>query len=629
MESLSPQVVTAAKLPILNPNEFDLWKMIIEQLQKLISQLEILGESLSQEDINLKFLRSLPSEWRTHTLIWRNKDDLEDQCLDDLFNNLKIYEAEVKSSSSTSHNTQTLLLCTRITLSALMSHNLSDAVIYSFFASQSNSPLLDNEDLNQINADDLEEMDLKWQIAMLTMRARRWNSTIAIDEAILLRNADHLGTLGMKTLNEELFQWRLLLLMLWCHSVMELVALIEAFRLMKNQQFMPSWQLPPQAHQVLIMSTNMVNAASAPVTTVGPNSTNSTNSFNAADMPALEDIVYSDDEEDVGAEADFSNLETSITNPIEYTKYSKILVGLKLCKRSFFNSRFKRNKAKLVAEGHTQEEGINYEEVFAPVARIEAIRLFLAFASFMGFKVYQMDVKSTFLYGTIEEEVYVCQPPGFEDPNYPDKVYKVIKALNGLHQAPRAWYETLANYLLENDFQRENIDQTLFITKQKGDIFLVRVYMSSIGELTFFLGLQVKQKEDEIFISQDKYVAEILRKFGLTDGTSASAPIDTEKPLLKDPDVTPKVSHLHTLKRIFRYLKGKPHLGLWYPKDSPFNLVAYFDSDYDGASLDKKSTTGGCQFLGCRLISWQCKKQTVVATSSTEAEYVAAASCCA
>nr|GEX32594.1 hypothetical protein [Tanacetum cinerariifolium] len=140
-----------------------------------------------------------------------------------------------------------------------------------------------------------------------------------------------------------------------------------------------------------------------------------------------------------------------------------------------------------------------------------------------------------------------------------------------------------------------------------------------MGELTLFLGLQVKQKKDEIFISHDKYVAEILRKFGLTDEKSASTPIDTEKPLLKDRDV----------KGIFRYLKGKPHLGLWYPKDSPFNLVAYSDSDYAGASLDRKSTIGGCEFLRCRLISWQCKKQTVVAASSTKAEYVAAASCCA
>nr|GEU52946.1 hypothetical protein [Tanacetum cinerariifolium] len=312
--------------------------------------------------------------------------------------------------------------------------------------------------------------------------------------------------------------------------------------------------------------------------------------------------------------------------------------------------------------GHTQEEGIHYEEVFAPVAGKEAIRLFLAYASFMGFMVYQTDVKSAFLYGTIKEEVYVCQPLGFEGLDYPDKVYKVVKALYGLHQAPRAWYETLANYLLQNGFQRGKIDQTLFIKKQK--VNERQVSDESIGELAFFLGLKLKKKQDGIFISHDKYVAKILKKFGLTDRKSASTPIDTEKPLLKDPDgedmdvhtywsmigslmyltssrpdimflvcacahfqVTPKALHLHAVKRIFRYLMGKPHLGLWYPKDSPFNLVAYSDSDYASTSLDRKSTTRGCQFLGCRLISWQCKKQIVVATSSTEAEYVAVASC--
>ncbi|GJQ93314.1 putative ribonuclease H-like domain-containing protein [Tanacetum coccineum] len=287
------------------------------------------------------------------------------------------------------------------------------------------------------------------------------------------------------------------------------------------------------------------------------------------------------------------------------------------------------NKARLVAQGYTQEEGIDYEEVFAPVARIEAIRLFLAYASYMGFTVYQMDVKSAFLYGTIDEEVYVMQPPGFEDPEFPDKVYRVEKAMYGLHQEPRAWYGTLSKYLLANGFQR------------------------------------VLQKNDGIFISQDKYVGDILKKFGYTDVRTAKTPMDKENPWGKDgpgkdvdlhlyrsmigslmyltasrPDimfvvcvcarhqVTPKECHLHAVKRIFRYLKGQPLLGLWYPKESPFDLVAYSDSDYDGDNQDRKSTTRGCQFLGRRLISWQCKKQTIVATSTTKAEYVAAASCC-
>ncbi|GJX34656.1 putative ribonuclease H-like domain-containing protein [Tanacetum coccineum] len=351
-----------------------------------------------------------------------------------------------------------------------------------------------------------------------------------------------------------------------------------------------------------------------------------------------------------------------------------------------------KNKARLVAQGYRQEEGVDYDEVFAPVARIEAIRLFLAFASFMGFTVYQMDVKSAFLYGNITEEVYVKQPPGFEDPAHPNKVYRVVKALYGLHQAPRAWYERLSTFLLKHGYRRGAIDKTLFIKKDRRDIMLVQVYvddiifgstkssmvkdfeelmqkefkMSSMGELTFFLGLQVKQTTAGIFLSQDKYVKDILNKFDFRTIKPASTPIEAHKSLGKDeegedvdvhlyrsmigclmyltasrPDimfavclcarfqVTPKVSHMHAVKRIFRYLKHQPKLGLWYPKDSPFHLEAFSDSDYAGDNHDRRSTSGGCQYLGRRLVSWQCKNQTIVAISSTEAEYVAAASCCA
>ncbi|GJX35908.1 putative ribonuclease H-like domain-containing protein [Tanacetum coccineum] len=283
------------------------------------------------------------------------------------------------------------------------------------------------------------------------------------------------------------------------------------------------------------------------------------------------------------------------------------------------------------AQGFRQEEGIDYDEVFAPVARIEAI--------------------SAFLYGTIKEEVYVHQPLGFINPAHLNKVYKVIKALYGLHQAPRAWYETLSSFLMENGFRRE-FEECMH----------KRFQMSSMGELTFFLGLQVKQQPDGIFISQDKYVADILKKFDFLSIRTATTPIESNKPLVKDEDgvdvnvhvymsmigslmyltasrpdimfavcacarfqVTPKASHLHVVKRIFRYLKHQPKLGLWYPRDSPFELEAYSDSDYREANIDRKSTTGGCQFLGKRLISWQCKKQTIVANSTIEVEYVAAA----
>ncbi|GKC12394.1 putative ribonuclease H-like domain-containing protein [Tanacetum coccineum] len=235
--------------------------------------------------------------------------------------------------------------------------------------------------------------------------------------------------------------------------------------------------------------------------------------------------------------------------------YGKKAIGTKWVYRNKKDERgvVVRNKARLVAQGHRQEEGIDYDEVFAPVARIEAIRIFLAFASYMGFIVYQMDVKSAFLYGKIDEEVYVSQPPGFLDPKYPQKVYKVVKALYGLHQAPRAWYATLSTFLLKNGYRRGTIDKTLFIKKDKHDIILVQVYvddiifgstkkswcdefealmkskfqMSSMGELTFFLGLQVKQKADGIFISQDKYVAEILKKFDFANVKTASTPIET------------------------------------------------------------------------------------------------------
>ncbi|GJZ26672.1 putative ribonuclease H-like domain-containing protein, partial [Tanacetum coccineum] len=183
-----------------------------------------------------------------------------------------------------------------------------------------------------------------------------------------------------------------------------------------------------------------------------------------------------------------------------------------------------RNKARLVAQGYTQEEGIDYDEVFALVARIEAIRLFLAYASFKDFIVYQMDVKSAFLYDKIEEEVYVCQPSGFEDLEFPDRVYKVEKALYGLHQAPRAWNEMCTEFekMMHKKFQ-----------------------MSSMGELAFFLGLQVTQKEDGIFISQDKYVDEILKKFDFSTVKTASTPMETSKPMMKDENVEDVDVHLY------------------------------------------------------------------------------------
>ncbi|GJS00388.1 hypothetical protein Tco_0316896 [Tanacetum coccineum] len=322
-----------------------------------------------------------------------------------------------------------------------------------------------------------------------------------------------------------------------------------------------------QAGAARATSTNTVNTVSTPISTASPSNVFSAggpdlnnNDQDDSQIPALEDIYDNPSDgiftnasyDDEGAVADFTNLETTVN--IEPKKISQTLedeswvdamqeelLQFKI-QKVYRNKKDERgvvvrNKARLVAQGYRQEEGIDYDE---------------------------MDVKSAFLYGTIDEEVYVTHPLGFVDPKFPKKV---------------------------------------------------------------------KQKKDGIFISQDKYVAEILKKFDFMNVKTASTPIETQKPLTKDEeaadvDVTPKTSHLHAVKRIFRYLQGKPKLGLWYPRVSSFDLEAYSDSDYAGEILDRKSTTGSCQFLGRRLISWQCKKQTIVATSTTEAEYVTAANCC-
>nr|GEU60528.1 putative ribonuclease H-like domain-containing protein [Tanacetum cinerariifolium] len=280
-----------------------------------------------------------------------------------------------------------------------------------------------------------------------------------------------------------------------------------------------------------------------------------------------------------------------------------------------------------------EEEGIDYDEVFALVARIEAIRLFLAFASYMGFLVYQMDVKSAFLYGRIDEEVYVTQPKGFVDPQHPKKVYKIVKALYELHQAPRAWYATLSTFLLKHGYKRGTIDKTLFLKKNNKDIILVQVYVDDIifGSTMKAWCLQVQQRLDGIFIHQDKYMQEILNEFDLGSVRMATTPYEATKPKSKNesdnhvnvhlyrsmigslmyltasrPDimfagsacsshqVTPTTSNLESVKKIFMYLKSQSKLGLWYPKESPLLLEAYSDSDYAGENKDRKSTTGRC-----------------------------------
>jgi hypothetical protein len=349
------------------------------------------------------------------------------------------------------------------------------------------------------------------------------------------------------------------------------------------------------------------------------------------------------------------------------------------------------NKSRLVAQGYSQKEGIDYEDTFAPVAHLEAIRILLAFSVAKGFKLYQMDVKSVFLNGFLEEKVYVKQLTGFESVEFPHKVYRLRKALYGLKQAPRAWYGRLRGFLFSKGFEMGKVDKTCFLLRQGNDILIVQVYvddivfggsshslvarfvedvskefeMSMMGELQFFLGLQIKQAKEGTFLHQAKYMKDILKKFKMDDSKPLSTPMSTTTALDADeygepvdqkeyrsmigsllyltatrPDIqfsvclctrfqtSPRPSHRQAVKRIFRYLRYTPELGLWYSASSSLSLLGFSDADFVGCQVDRKSTSGTCQFLGSSLVSWSSHKQSSVAQSTTEAEYVAAASCC-
>ncbi|GJU75159.1 retrovirus-related pol polyprotein from transposon TNT 1-94 [Tanacetum coccineum] len=326
------------------------------------------------------------------------------------------------------------------------------------------------------------------------------------------------------------------------------------------------------------------------------------------------------------------------------------------------------NKARLVAQGYNQQEGIDFDETYAPVARLESIRILLAYACAHDFKLFQMDVKSAFLNGFINEEVYVAQPPGFVDFEKPNHVFKLKKALYGLKQAPKAWYDRLKAFLLDHSYTMGLVDNTLFTKKKDSHIIIVQIYvddiifkstcqdlcddfskimhdefeMSMMGELNFFLGLQIKQFEDGIFFNQSKYVKEMLKKFSLENTKPIKTPMFSETKLTRDeegepidetkyrgmigsllyltasrPDITfniclcarfqetPKTSHLEAVKRIFCYIKGTSHLGLWYPKGTGLETIVYADSDHAGDY-----------------------KQTALDISTTEAEYVSAGKAC-
>nr|GEU32808.1 retrovirus-related Pol polyprotein from transposon TNT 1-94 [Tanacetum cinerariifolium] len=339
-----------------------------------------------------------------------------------------------------------------------------------------------------------------------------------------------------------------------------------------------------------------------------------------------------------------------------------------------------------------KSQGIDFEESFAPVARMEAIRIFLAYAAHKSVSVFQMDVKTAFLHGSLKEDVYVCQPKGFIDADHPSHVYKLKKPLYGLKQAPRAWYDELSTFLLQNHFFKGTIDLTLFIRHFYDDIKVVQVYvddiifgstyprynqlffdlmksrfeMSMMGEMTFFLSLQVNQSPCGIFINQSNYVLKILKKYGMESCDPVGTLMDIKDKLDLDQNGTPvdatkyhsmigalmyltssrldivhatclcaryqakpTEKYLKEVKRIFRYLWGTVNTGLWYSKDSGFELNGFSDADYAGCKDTFKSTFGGAHFLGEKLVSWSSKKQDCTTLSNVKAEYVSLSACCA
>nr|GEV38366.1 hypothetical protein [Tanacetum cinerariifolium] len=322
-------------------------------------------------------------------------------------------------------------------------------------------------------------------------------------------------------------------------------------------------------------------------------------------------------------------------------------------------------------DGYAQKEGVDFEESFTPVARLEAVRLFITYAAHKSFTVYQMDIKTTFLYGPLKEEVYVNQPDGFVYPYHPDKVYRLKKALYGLKQAPRAWYDELSNFLVSKGFSKGSIDPTLFITKHREDTLLVQIY---VYDIIFCVGTPMAMKHLDADLSgtpidQTKYRSMVGALMYLTrsrpdiiigtlmatkhlDSDLSGTPVDqtqyhsmigalmyltTSRPDIMHAtcyyaryQAKPTEKHLTAVKRIFRYLKDTIHMGLWYLKDIGFELTAFSDSDHTGCLDSSKSTSGGIQFLGGdNLVSWSSKKQDRTSMSFAEAEYVSLSACCA
>ncbi|KAE8683276.1 TMV resistance protein N-like [Hibiscus syriacus] len=319
-------------------------------------------------------------------------------------------------------------------------------------------------------------------------------------------------------------------------------------------------------------------------------------------------------------------------------------IGVKWVYKTKQNAKgeIERHKARLVAKGYSQKAGIDYDEVFAPVARLETIRLIISLAAQNKWKIQQMDVKSAFLNGVLEEELYIQQPSGYEVKGHEDKVLKLKKALYGLKQAPRAWNSRIDKYFQENGFNKCPYEHALYIKIKDEDILIVCLYvddliftgsnpsmfnefkdvmmkefeMTDMGLMAYYLGIEVKQQNDGIFISQESYAKEILKKFKMENFGLVSRYMES-----------PTTIHFKAAKRILRYLKGTIDFGLFYSVSNDYKLVGYSDSDWGGDIDNRRSTTGFVFFMGDIAFTWMSKKQPIVTLSTCEAEYVAATSC--
>ncbi|KAE8683109.1 hypothetical protein F3Y22_tig00111215pilonHSYRG00067 [Hibiscus syriacus] len=378
--------------------------------------------------------------------------------------------------------------------------------------------------------------------------------------------------------------------------------------------------------------------------------------------------------------------------PVSFQEAGHKAIGVKWVYKIKQNAKrdIERHKARLVAKGYSQKAGIDYDEVFSPVARLETIRLIISLAVQNKWKIQQMDVKSSFLNGVLEEEVYIQQPSGYEVKGHEDKVLKLKKALYGLKQAPRAWNSRIDKYFQENGFNKCPYEHALYIKIKYGDILIVCLYvddliftgsnpsmfnefkdvmmkefeMTDMGLMAYYLGIEIKQQKDEIFISEERYANEILKKFKMENCKPISTPAEYGikmtkheegesvdptffKSLIRSlryltctrPDIlhavglvsrymeSPTTTHFKVAKRILRYLKGTIDFGLFYSVSNDYKFVGYNDSDWGGDIENRMSTTGFVFFMGDIAFTWMSKKQPIVTLSTCEAEYVAAISC--